>query len=502
MASSACDFRRVLIANRGEIAVRIARACRLRGLESVAVVSDADRLAPHAAAADRVAWIGPAPARESYLCIEALLAAAREHEADAVHPGYGFLAENADFARAVRDAGLVWIGPPAEVVALMGDKLAARAAAQRAGVPLLPGAKVAADDPAGARRQAAALGYPVLVKAAAGGGGKGMRTVASESALEAALAAAAREALGAFGDGRVYLEKLAVRPRHVEVQILADGHGTVLHLGERECSIQRRHQKIVEESPCAAVEPALRDAMTAAATELARAVAYVNAGTVEFLLDADGRFYFLEMNTRLQVEHPVTELVTGIDLVAAQLDVACGRPLALRQDDVRPRGHAIEVRVYAEDPARGFLPSGGPILALAEPSGPHVRVDSGLAAGFTVPVDYDPMLSKISAWGPTRADAVARLRQALAETILLGPATNLDFLQAVLAHPAFAKGETHTGFLEQHLASWAPGGPEPALALAAAAVARRGPRADVDAGGGPVREPTPWERLGAWRLGR
>jgi acetyl-CoA carboxylase biotin carboxylase subunit len=503
MASSACEFGRVLIANRGEVAIRIARACRLRGLESVAVVSDADRLAPHATAADRVASIGPASARESYLCIEALLGAAKAHGADAVHPGYGFLAENADFARAVRDAGLVWIGPPAAVIALMGDKLAARETARAAGVPLLPGAAVAEDDADGARRQAAALGYPVLVKAAAGGGGKGMRTVASASELAGALAAAAREASGAFGDGRVYLEKLAVRPRHVEVQILADGHGTVLHLGERECSIQRRHQKIVEESPCPVVTPALRDAMTAAAIGVARAVGYVSAGTVEFLLDADGHFYFLEMNTRLQVEHPVTELVTGLDLVVAQLDVARGLPLALRQEDVRPRGHAIEVRVYAEDPGRGFLPSAGPILALREPAGPHVRVDSGIAEGYVVPVDYDPMLSKISAWGPARADAIDRLREALAETVLLGPSTNVEFLHAVLSHPAFRRGETHTGFLDEHLPHWAPEEPEPALALAAAALARQAPRADGGAAGaGPAHEPTPGERLGAWRLGR
>jgi acetyl/propionyl-CoA carboxylase alpha subunit len=287
----------------------------------------------------------------------------------------------------VRDAGLVWIGPPAEVIALMGDKLAAREVARKAGVPLLPGAEVDGDDADGARREAAALGYPVLVKAAAGGGGKGMRTVAAEAELADALAAAAREASSAFGDGRVYLEKLAVRPRHVEVQVLADAHGAVLHLGERECSIQRRHQKIVEESPCVALVPATRDAMTAAAIGVTRAVSYVSAGTVEFLLDANGSFYFLEMNTRLQVEHPVTELVTGLDLVTAQLDVARGLPLALRQEDVPSRGHAIEVRVYAEDPGRGFLPSAGSILALREPAGPHVRVDSGIAEGYVVPVE-------------------------------------------------------------------------------------------------------------------
>jgi acetyl/propionyl-CoA carboxylase alpha subunit len=329
-----------------------------------------------------------------------------------------------------------------------------------------------------------------------------MRTVASEAELPDALVAAGREATGAFGDGRVYLEKLAVRPRHVEVQVLADGHGTVLHLGERECSIQRRHQKIVEESPCVALDAATRDAMTAAAIGVTRAVGYVSAGTVEFLLDPDGGFYFLEMNTRLQVEHPVTELVTGLDLVTAQLDIARGQPLALRQEDVQPRGHAIEVRVYAEDPGRGFLPSAGPILALREPAGPHVRVDSGVAEGYAVPVDYDPMLSKISAWGATRPEAIDRLRRALAETVLLGPSTNLEFLHAVLSHPAFRAGETHTGFLADHLPQWSADGPEPALAAAAAALARQAPRPDGGQAGEARHEPTPWERLGAWRLGR
>jgi acetyl-CoA/propionyl-CoA carboxylase biotin carboxyl carrier protein len=320
--------------------------------------------------------------------------------------------------------------------------------------------------------------------------------------LPDALAAAAREASSAFGDGRVYLEKLAVRPRHVEVQVLADTHGAVLHLGERECSIQRRHQKIVEESPCVALGPAIRAAMPAAAVGVARAVGYVSAGTVEFLLDAGGSFYFLEMNTRLQVEHPVTELVTGLDLVTAQLDVARGLPLALRQEDVQPRGHAIEVRVYAEDPARGFLPSAGPILALREPAGPHVRVDSGVAEGYVVPVDYDPMLSKISAWGATRPEAIDRLRRALSETVLLGPSTNVEFLHAVLSHPAFREGETHTGFLPDHLPQWSADGPDPALAAAAAALARQAPRPDGGQAGESSHEPTPWERLGAWRLGR
>ena len=341
----------------------------------------------------------------------------------------------------------------------------------------------------------------MLVKAAAGGGGKGMRTVASEPELADALAAARREAESAFGDGRVYLEKLLVRPRHVEVQVLGDRHGTLVHLGERECSIQRRHQKIVEETPCPVLTPAVRAEMTAAALAAARAVGYASAGTVEFLLDQGGRFYFLEMNTRVQVEHPITELVTGIDIVAAQLRIAADEALGFGQDDVRARGHAIEARLYAEDPAASFFPSAGPILALREPAGPGIRVDSGIAAGAVVPVEYDPLLSKISAWGPDRGSALARLRAALADTAVLGPTTNLAFLQDVLAHAAFARGETHTGFLAEHLSAWHPAvDAAPAAAIATAlALARPGMAAD---GGGATRvAPTPWETLGAWRLG-
>jgi acetyl-CoA carboxylase biotin carboxylase subunit len=492
--------RRVLIANRGEIAVRLARGCHESGLEAVAVYSDADRGAPHTFATDRAVAIGPAPARESYLNVDALLAAARASGADAVHPGYGFLAESAAFARAVDAAGLTWIGPPADAIATMGDKLVARTTVVKAGVPVVPGAEVAAGDAAEATRRAAALGYPVIVKAAAGAGGKGMRTVASETELVAALAAAAREAESAFADGRVYLEKLLVRPRHVEVQVLGDRHGTLVHLGERECSIQRRHQKIVEETPCPILTPNLRGEMTAAALAAARSVGYSSAGTVEFLLDAEGRFYFLEMNTRLQVEHPITEWVTGIDLVAAQLRVARGEPLGFGQDDVRPRGHAVEVRLYAEDPAAHFFPSGGPILAYAEPTGPGVRVDSGIMAGGVVPLDYDPMLAKLSAWGPDRATAMTRLTAALRDTVLLGPTTNLAFLIDVLAHPAFGRGDTHTGFLGEHMPTWTP----PALDATAAAVAAAlalGRAAPSRSEAGTARQPTPWDTLGAWRLG-
>jgi len=489
--------RTVLIANRGEIAVRVARACRTAGLRAVAVYSDADRDAVHVRAADAAVAVGPAPARESYLNVDALLAAARAAGADAVHPGYGFLAESAVFARAVEAAGLTWIGPPPDAIATMGDKLAARAAAERAGAPVVPGTAVAAGDLGEARRSAAALGYPVLVKAAAGGGGKGMRAVAADADLAPALEAAAREAEAAFADGRVYLEKLLVRPRHVEVQVLGDRHGTLVHLGERECSIQRRHQKIVEETPCPALSDAGRAELTAAALAIARAVGYTSAGTVEFLLAPDGRFYFLEMNTRLQVEHPVTEWVSGVDLVAAQLRIAAGERLGFGQADVRLSGHAIEARLCAEDPAAGFRPSPGPILAVREPSGPGVRVDSGIGAGSVVPVEYDPLLSKLSAWGHDRAEAAARLRAALRDTAVLGPTTNLAFLGDVLAHPAFACGETHVEFLAEHFASWRPPEPDAAAALAAALVLECTPARAAEA----AATPSPWRTLGRWRLG-
>jgi acetyl-CoA carboxylase biotin carboxylase subunit len=495
-------MRRVLIANRGEIAVRIARACRSRGLGVVAVYSDADRDAPHVLAADRAVHLGPSPARESYLVVDKILAAAAETGADAIHPGYGFFSESAAFARAVEDAGLTWIGPTPDVIATMGDKVEARAAVVAAGVPVVPGADVDPRGLGGAVLAAERLGFPVLVKAAAGGGGKGMRAVEDAADLGDALAAAGREAAAAFGDGRVYLEKLLRRPRHVEVQVLGDAHGNLVHLGERECSIQRRHQKIVEEAPCPVLSPALRASITETALAAARAVGYRSTGTVELLLDEDGRFYFLEMNTRLQVEHPVTELITGIDLVGAQLDVAAGEPLAFRQEDVELRGHAIEARVYAEDAAAGFAPSAGPILALREPHGPGVRVDSGVCAGFVVPLDYDPMLAKVSAWGTDRATAIARLAQALRETVVLGPTTNVGFLGAVLADPAFARGETHTGFLAERLPDWRPADDGlDVAALAAALVVRAAPGLPAAGGDAPVL-PTPWQTLGGWRLGR
>jgi len=494
-------FKRVLIANRGEIAVRIARACRELGAAPLAVYSEADRHALHVRVCEGAACIGPPPSRESYLNIDAILAAARELDADAVHPGYGFLAENASFATAVTEAGLTFVGPPAEAIAAMGDKARARAIAATAGVPLVPAVENLSADFGEVRGAAESLGYPLLVKATGGGGGKGMRIVAATGELEAALAAASREAAAAFGDGRVYLERYFERPRHVEVQILADQFGDIVHLGERECSIQRRYQKIVEESPSPGVSPALRRQLTAAAIAAAQRVGYANAGTVEFLVSEAGEFYFLEMNTRLQVEHPITEWVTGVDLVQAQLRIAAGERLWLRQADLRARGHAIECRIYAEDPTQHFLPSPGIIRYLREPQAPGVRVDSGIAAGSEVPVHYDPLLAKLSVWGADRDAARRRVIAALREYSVLGVTTNVAFLVAVAAHPAFAAGRTHTHFLAEHLADWRPDGADlPLAAIAAAlhaALAAPATSNSVDA----PRTPSPWQTLGGWRLG-
>jgi acetyl-CoA carboxylase biotin carboxylase subunit len=495
-------FRKILIANRGEIAVRIARACSELGIESVAVYSDADRDAPHTRVTDHALHIGPAPSTESYLSSEALLGAARQASADAVHPGYGFLSENADFARAVENSGLTFIGPPASAIAAMGDKTRARATVAAVGVPVVP----ALDDPppeAEALRGAArSLGYPLLVKAAAGGGGKGMRVVRVEADLLDAFAAAQREAESAFGDGRLFLERYFERPRHVEIQVLADRHGHLVHLGERECSVQRRYQKIVEESPSPAVDGRLRNRLAEAALAAARSVGYSNAGTVEFLLNPDGSFYFLEMNTRLQVEHPVTEWVTGFDLVEAQIRIAAGEPLQVEQGRLTPRGHAIECRIYGEDPDHQFLPSPGRIVAYAEPSGPGVRVDSGVRAGLEVPVHYDPMLAKVSVWGADREAACRRMIASLRRFVVLGPTTNVSFLIDVVDHPDFAAGRTHTHFIEQHLHPWHASSNEAHTAAVAAALhATLAPRATA---GGATREhavASPWETLGHWRLG-
>jgi acetyl-CoA carboxylase biotin carboxylase subunit len=441
--------RSILIANRGEIAVRIMRTCREMGIESVAVYSDADRNALHVRTADRAVWIGPAPARQSYLDGERIVAAARAAGADAIHPGYGFLSENAAFAGRVGDEGLLFIGPGPDAIASMGDKTAARALMMRAGVPVIPGTTGAVRSLEEAAQFCHDAGFPVLLKAAAGGGGKGMRVVRSSPELEGVLRSASSEAASAFGDGRVYLERYLDRPRHIEVQILADAHGHVVHLGERECSIPRRHQKVIEESPSVAVQEDLRTAMTTAAVAAAWACGYVNAGTIEFLLDADGRFYFLEMNTRLQVEHPVTELRTGCDLVALQIRIAAGEELPFTQESVGFRGHALECRICAEDPEADFAPASGTIHALAAPSGPNVRDDRGVDAGAEIPVHYDSMIAKLAVWAPTRDECIARAERALAEYTVLGLPTNIAFCRFVLAHPAFRCGDFDTHFVER-----------------------------------------------------
>ena len=464
-------FSSVLIANRGEIAVRVIAACQEMGIRTLAVYSEADREAAHVRAADEAYCIGPAAARESYLNIDAVIQVAREHGAEAIHPGYGFLSENAAFAEACEAADIVFIGPPAEAIRLMGSKTAAKRAVEAAGVPTVPGYAGEARDLRTLQREATRIGYPIMLKAAAGGGGKGMRMVETPAELAEALAAAQREALAAFGDDAVFLEKLVVAPRHVEFQILADRHGNIVHLGERDCSIQRRHQKVVEESPSPALTAELRAEMGDAAVRAARAAGYVNAGTCEFLLDGDGRYYFLEMNTRLQVEHPVTELVTGLDLVRLQLAIAAGEPLPFAQEQIAARGHAIEVRLYAEDPTNGYLPSTGHVLVFAVPRAPGVRVDAGIVAGDEVTINYDPMLAKLIVYGEDRPAAVERLRWALERCSVLGVATNIPLLRAIADEPDFAVGETSTAYLETHDLSAATRHAEPpAEALLAAAL--------------------------------
>jgi len=464
-------IRRVLVANRGEIAVRVMRTCRERGLETVAVYSDVDRLAPHVQMADAAVHIGPAAASQSYLVIEKIIAACKDSGADAVHPGYGFLSENEDFADACTAAGITFIGPSADSMRRMGSKTEARKTVAAAGTPVVPGD----NGPEGngfpntesALASAKKIGYPVMLKAAAGGGGKGMRLVMNEKDLPAALEGAQREATAAFGDGTVYLEKAIQRPRHIEIQVFGDSHGNIVHLGERDCSVQRRHQKVIEEAPSPVITHELRAKMGAAAVAAARAVKYLGAGTCEFLYGSDGAFYFLEMNTRLQVEHPVTEMIYGLDLVAWQLDVAEGKPLPMTQQelDARRHGHAVECRIYAEDPVK-FLPSPGTISHLRVPDGPYVRNDSGCYEGAEIPVHYDPMISKLVVWGEDRARAIARMRRALDEYHVRGIETNLAFHRRCLRQPAFVAGDYDTGFIGRNAAELAPHADETELTAA------------------------------------
>ena len=442
-------IRKILIANRGEIALRVIRTCREMGIRTVAVYSAAYRSAPHVLAADEAVPIGPAPSRESYLSMDRIVGAASSAGADAVHPGYGFLSENPEFARRVREAGRVFVGPSPESIASMGDKTAARSLAAAAGVPMVPGTAGPVSAGPGAHEFCLQHGYPVLVKAAAGGGGKGMRIVREERELIPALRAAAFEAQSAFGDERVYIEKYIEEPRHVEIQVIADAHGNAIHLGERECSIKRRHQKIVEESPSVIVDEEMRRMMGRTAVMVARTCRYVNAGTVEFLVDREKNFYFLEMNTRLQVEHPVTELRTGLDLVALQIRIASGEELPLTQEEVAFRGHAIECRICAEDPENNFLPSTGTITHLRSPAGPGLREDRGVDEGGEIGVHYDPMMAKLIAWGPSRPEAIARLVRGLREYEILGVRTNISLCLFILTHPAFASGDISTHFVNR-----------------------------------------------------
>jgi acetyl-CoA carboxylase biotin carboxylase subunit len=499
-------FKKILIANRGEIAIRVVKACREMGILTVAVYSDADRKSLHVQMADEAVPIGPAPAVESYLNMERIIAAAHGAGAEAIHPGYGFLAENSDFARRCEKEKIVFIGPNSNALELVGDKVRARQTMDKAGVSIIPGMNSIPKDMSEYDAAAKKLGYPVMIKASAGGGGKGMRIVCSEQELRPGLEAGRREAKSAFGDESVYLEKYIEEPRHVEFQVLADNYGNTVHLFERECSIQRRHQKIVEESPSQALDPELRTKMGETAKKVVRAAGYNNAGTVEFLLDKNNNFYFLEVNARLQVEHPVTELCTGVDLVHQQIHIASGEKLSFSQMDLKQRGHAIECRIYAEDPKNNFLPSSGKILFLKEPTGPGVRHDCGIYSGWEVPIYYDPILAKLIVWAENRESACDRMLAALDDYVILGISTSISFLKDIISHPEFRAGRTNTGFIKNHFENWGEkekSGDELRLALSAAAfdsLTSGSSRKKVTSGGQEVTV-SAWQALGHWRLG-
>ncbi|MFC1475978.1 acetyl/propionyl/methylcrotonyl-CoA carboxylase subunit alpha [Candidatus Zixiibacteriota bacterium] len=496
------SIKKILVANRGEIALRVMRAAREMGIPSVAVYSEADTHAKHVLEAEEAVLIGPPPPLESYLAIDRIIAAAKETGCDAVHPGYGFLAENAAFSQACVDAGLIFIGPRAEAIALLGNKLESRKMMAAADVPVIPGERIDSGKLDDFRKAAEKTGYPVLIKAASGGGGKGMRVVEDPAGLADAIEGASREAKSAFGDATVYLEKYLTRPRHIEFQVMADHDGNTVHVFERECSIQRRHQKIIEETPSPAVTQKIREQMGAAAVKAAQAANYLSAGTVEFLLDEDGSFYFLEVNTRIQVEHPITEMTAGVDLVKEQIKIAGGEPLPFNQGDLQPRGHAIECRIYAEDPAQGFLPSSGKIVYLDEPSGPNLRIDSGMYSGCEVPVFYDPILSKVITWGKNREESVRRMILALTDYRILGIKNNIRFLIDILAHPQFAAGNTYTGFIGEHLPEWSDTPPvaEFNLARAAAVLALSQKTTTTSTAAGKPQAPSIWTQLANWEM--
>jgi acetyl-CoA carboxylase biotin carboxylase subunit len=498
-------FKKILIANRGEIAVRIIKACQEMGISTVAVFSDADRLSLHVQIADEAIGIGPPPAVDSYLDMDRIIQAARKTGAEAIHPGYGFLSENAAFARRCEKEKIVFIGPNSDALELVGDKVRSRQTMEKADIPIIPGMKGIVNDISAIKVEARKIGYPVMIKASAGGGGKGMRVVFEEEELTPALEAGMREAKSAFGDDSVYLEKYIEEPRHVEFQVLADNHGNVVHLFERECSIQRRHQKIVEETPSQALDPKLRDRMGQTARKVMQVSGYNNAGTVEFLLDKDKNFYFLEVNARLQVEHPVTELTTGTDLVHHQIKIAAGEKLPFSQKDLEQKGHAIECRIYAEDPHNNFLPSSGKILYLKEPQGPGVRHDCGIYSGWDVPIYYDPILAKLIVWAEDRETACQRMIKALDDYVILGVQTSIRFLRDLIGHPQFRKGETTTNFIPEHFAGWTgekDTNEKQTLALLAAAFDSM---QETSSGtGSPTAKKdiySPWLSLGKWRIG-
>jgi len=487
------------VANRGEIARRIMNTCREMGVATVAVYSEADRKAVHVLKADQAVFLGGSDPSESYLNIDKIITAARQTGAEAIHPGYGFLAENPLFAERCEREGLVFIGPPSKVIRELGDKTVARRTVTGGGVPVIPGMNKPESDTRVLAAEAEKIGYPVLIKAAAGGGGKGMRVVSSPGEFQDSCVSATSEAKRAFGDGSIYLEKFLSRPRHVEFQIIADKHGNVVHLFERECSIQRRHQKIIEETPSTIMTPELRERMGKAAVAVARASGYVNAGTVEFLVDQERNFYFLEVNTRLQVEHPITELTTGLDIVRIQLEVAAGNHLPIEQKDVRSRGHAIECRIYAEDPEKGFYPSPGKIIYMQEPSGPGIRNDCGIYSGFQVPVEYDPILSKLVVCAEDRGQAIKRMIQALEDYIILGVKTPVPFLIDVLKSDAFIKGDTFTDFIDTHFCGWKPDRSDSDAACAAFIIdGLTGNRKAAPVVGQDSAGTSPWQTIGPW----